>query len=151
MTEHSSTSIKTARILVYIGLIPFVIALLSSLLTDHSNLVLQSRFAIVIYAALILGCSGAIHWGVLLNAPDEQANWMFIVSIIPLGLSLITILTPYQYALGILFFSFIGLYQYEKKYLWNDFFPEWFQVLRTHITFSISAILLLIWIINLNK
>ena len=135
---------KTAKILGYAGLIPFItisIGCWISLpyLSDAIQLLIN-------YAAIILSFMGAIYWGVAIaniNASaDVQSNKHFIVSIIFALTAWLSLLLPEVLALVILQVGFIVLIVYDLKVVKLQGLPDWYMRMRKRLTIIVELCLI---------
>ena len=146
MNQQESTF--TARILGYLGLVPFLV---SSFLIW---LPLFHRFAVdslSIYAAVILTFIGGVHWGLAMqsfqdaNRPKNNGNHnQFIFSIIPSLLAWVAIVFFKPFALILLALCF-GLFWLVERSCYKQNLPSWYSQLRNHLTLIASLCIIIGW------
>lgn len=151
MKNGNQSLIKTARILGYLGLLPFTLGLLALWLTEDTAIQDLVIKAILYYCAVILTFISAIHWGYILN--NDQSSYdskIIIVSVLPSLLAWLLLQASSLIALTAFFFAFIGWQQYEERIKSILNFPEWFQKLRKQLSYTVAALILMVWLMSLN-
>jgi cation transport ATPase len=137
MSHLSEVFLKRAQWLGYLGLIPFIIAMVLMMLLDDTKFVAE---ALHNYAAIILTFVGAIHWGrALYNGNTTLMSFSVVASLIA-WFSLL--LTPSQGVLlaaaAFIAMLFIDRTLYHKM--------NWFKQLRTRLSVVVSASLVVSWL-----
>jgi hypothetical protein len=131
---------KTAKILGYSGLIPFVTFSIGSWLPlPYSPYAIQIQIA---YAAIILSFMGAIHWGVAMTSVDEQRSKYFIASVIPALTAWLALLMNEIPALVTLLAGFIVLIGFDWAVEKSQGLPDWYVPMRNILTFIVVLCLL---------
>ena len=135
---------KTANILGYAGLIPFIIFSVGCWIPlPYFSDVIQ---LLITYAAIILSFMGAIYWGVAIaniNASaNQQSNKHFLVSIIFALTAWLSLLLPEVIALVILQVSFIVLIAYDLKVVKLQGLPDWYMRMRKRLTLIVELCLI---------
>ena len=150
-TPAQQTWVKTAQILGYLGVLPFLFALLTLFIFD--NVLIHSRVinAVSLYSAVILTFVSAVHWGVILKADTGNQSKQLTISVLPSLIAWVLLLVPQQIALAGFFFCFIGWLQYEKINQQYMQLPDWYQLLRKQLSYIVAGLILLIWLVNLNS
>lgn len=131
-----------ARLLGYLGIVPFaVIALLMG--TDwYSRLSLSS--AMQAYAAIVLTFVGAIHWGRAMGSNDVQLQ---TYSVLPSLVGWFGTLLPSQQGLPLVALAFLLALLID----WQLYSTHaWFRRLRLQLTTTVSLLLVLGWDLSLR-
>lgn len=123
---------KTAKILGYAGLIPFVVFSVGCwvalpLVSDASQI-------LIAYAALILSFMGAVHWGVAMTYDEENRSKYFIASVIPVLAAWPALFAPETFAFIILIVGFILLIAYDWYVNKPQGLPDWYISMRNVLT-----------------
>lgn len=134
---------KTAKILGYAGLIPFITFTIASWMPLP-----YSTYAIHIllcYAAIILSFMGAIYWGVVMSG-EQPGSKYFIASVIPALLAWSALLMPTLFAFAILIVGFIALIVFDQAVEKSLKFPGWYipmrNILTSVVVLCLTAVLL---------
>ena len=131
---------KTAKILGYAGLIPFITFSIGCwiplpYISDAIQL-------LITYAAIILSFMGAIYWGVAIANTDASSNEPdsknFIASVIPALTAWLALLLPEIFALVILQVGFIVLITYDWFLKKSKKFPNWYFPMRVNLTIIVA-------------
>lgn len=130
---------KTAKLLGYAGLIPFVV--FSTGCWIALPLVSDARQILIAYAALILSFMGAIHWGIAMTYGDEPRSKYFIASVIPALVAWPALLLPEKLAFVILILGFILLIGYDWYVNESQGLPYWYIAMRNNLTVVVIACL----------
>jgi glutaredoxin len=125
----------------YVGLIPFVVALLGFAFGDDAR---QSYFArqFIAYGAVTLSFVGAVHWGRALGG-GHMAVMRMAVSILPALIGWAALLLPATRAAWLLLAAFILLRAWEASEPVAGTLPDWYRRLRTRLTLAVVALILL--------
>lgn len=146
--EESSASAAvadtTGRVLGYLGLLPFVGALLAMLVLPLA----LRQFALLgmmTYGAVVLSFIGAVHWGWTLAMRAERPGRRLAISVLPalVGWAAVpaTALVPTFMGIGVLMAAFVLWYAYERLGdAWTEF-PTWYRALRTQLTAGVLVLL----------
>ncbi len=142
---------RTAQIIGYLGLLPFATGLVALFLINDDSLFILITHLIVYYSAVIIVFVSAVHWGyVISNNNVSEHSRRIIISIIPSLLACIFLMLPTQTSLACFFFCFILWQKYEETIQAHIQFPDWYVLLRKHLSYTVAALLLLAWLICLN-
>jgi hypothetical protein len=121
-----------AQLLGYAGLIPFVAfsigAWVDMPFIDSPHFLLQS------YAAVILSFMGAIHWGMVISSPDNEAGAQLFVSVVPPLLGWFALMLPQVTGYSLLIVSFISLCFYDGAVSRKFALPPWYVPMRVVLT-----------------
>ena len=132
-TENTSTIPKTALLLGYGGLIPFVtLSLATWFLTSHW--LVQAHEALLLYASIILTFMGAIHWGVAMTRSAVPSNIDLSFSVIPALIAWFAFFTTQSINYVILYISFVGLCLIDSRGSKQGNLPGWYPKLRVPLT-----------------
>jgi len=125
----------------YVGLIPFVAALLGFVLSSDAR---QAYFAhqFIAYGAVILSFVGAVHWGVALGGGPMPVMRMSI-SILPALLAWAALLLPVPAAAWLLLAGFVALRAWEASPPVSGTLPGWYRSVRTHLTLAVGLLIVL--------
>ena len=131
---------KTAKLLGYAGLIPFIIFSIGSWF--QLPFISDSIYILTAYAAIILSFMGAIHWGIAMSRSEYQNGKYFIASVIP-GLSAwLALLLPQRYAITLLMIGFIALIIYDWSVEKPQRLPGWYIPMRNRLTLVVVMCLI---------
>lgn len=125
---------RTAAILGYAGLIPFVF----TALTIHGpwpEAALSARVFIA-YGAAILAFLGGIQWGLALTPGNEHPTERVVVGILPSLLAWLALLLPAATATIVLAAGFAALLLWERRRC-PGAGPAWYSGLRTRLTLAV--------------
>lgn len=153
MPDTSNTPwINTTKTLGYLGLVPFLLCLLALFFFDDSKIIALITKAIIFYSAIIITFVSAVHWGIVLQAVDgTHLPKLLIISILPSLIAWGLLFVPEKYALAGFFFCFIVWQQYEAHIQQDLNFPDWYLLLRKHLSYAVAGLILLIWLVNLSR
>lgn len=132
---------RMARILTYLGLIPFIgssVALFLALPGLNYSVILES------YSAVIASFLSGILWSVALFFPDKSPKYLLVLSNVLALLAWLSLLIPMVKMT--LFFQamiFICLFFVDSQLHQRSLIPEWFYTLRLRATVGVTTILLL--------
>jgi len=126
---------KTAKVLGYAGLIPFIILSIASWI--EIPYLDNTVYALIAYAAVILSFMGAIHWGLAMSKTDNKQSKYFIASVIPALAAWFSLLTTEFFSLIILLTGFILLISYDLAVGKSQGFPGWYIPMRIRLTFIV--------------
>lgn len=151
MDNEQKSFIKTAQILGYLGLLPFAAGLVAIFLVNDDSLFIKISNLIVYYAAIIIVFVSAVHWGyAIANKNINNRSRIIFISILPSLLALVCLMLPSHISLAAFFLSFIVWQKYEEAIHDNLQFPEWYTLLRKHLSYTVAALLLLTWLVCFN-
>jgi len=126
---------KTAKVLGYAGLIPFIILSIASWI--EIPYLDNAVYALITYAAIILSFMGAIHWGMAMSKTDNKQSKYFIASVIPALAAWFSLLFTAFFSLIILLTGFISLIIYDLAVEKTQAFPGWYIPMRIRLTFIV--------------
>jgi len=123
------TSKKTACLLGYLGLLPFVIPAIAIWFLSE-EIAIAMQISQMVYAALIVSFLGGVQWGYAVRRGDDAKSWQYIISVCPtLLMSLLQmfvgVIQPFQ-----LFLVFIGLLIVQAIIDHKVITEKWFVKLR---------------------
>ena len=138
---------KPAKILGLLGLLPFLIALFS---TINANLyfLLVSYFKIninelqIIYSTIILCFMSGTYWGISSNAKNQDAL-PYTLSILPTLYILSIHLYFDEYFLPLIGFGFILLIPIDIYFSKSKMAPNWWLLLRIPLSVTVFGILII--------
>lgn len=146
-TSHSIRIPKSALLPGLLGLIPFYLLALSSLLSLGLPPVI-ALLGLVTYGAVILSFVGAIWWGVAVNAPTGPGrSALFIWSVVPALIGWLATLTAPDISVlllsgGFLLQWILDAVLHRKR---PDLFAGWVFMLRSILTAGVLSALSLAW------
>jgi len=127
-----TTTRRTAWLLGLAGLLPFA----ASALGFHAAPEPWQGFAqgaLIAYGAVILGFLGAVHWGLALRAPPDEAAIgpaRLILGVMPALLAWVALLMPDVFGLSILALGLLGTAGLEQWAHGHGLVPGDYMVLR---------------------
>ncbi|WP_414039181.1 DUF3429 domain-containing protein [Acidithiobacillus sp. M4-SHS-6] len=131
-------SLRMARILGWAGTIPLIIA----------NFGVWKGYGLValtlgnMYAAIVLGFLGAIHWGLAMNRENAtDAPMMMIWSVIPALWGFFALWWSAPVALSLLILGFIAQWFADFRLNKRLDLPDWFLPLRSGLTAAVVSLL----------
>jgi len=138
---------KPAKILGFLGLLPFLIALFS---TINANLyfLLVSYFKIninelqIIYSTIILCFMSGTYWGISSNAKNQD-SLPYTLSILPTLYILGIHLYFDEYFLPLIGFGFILLIPIDIYFSKSKMAPKWWLLLRIPLSVTVFGILII--------
>ena len=140
---------RLAILLGYAGLIPFISGAIGIWITPTAWRA-DVLTALLHYAAVILACMGAIHWGLAMarERQDDAAHRQLGLSVLPalLGWLAISNGLPALLALALLISGFIGLYLADVHAVKLELAPRWYTALRKPLTAVVLISLLAAWL-----
>lgn len=141
--ERTSRFQKTAWILAFAGLIPFVLIPVTMLFINQDNALVAPAFNFFrTYSAIILSFLGGVRWGYSLrNEIDEPENFILTISVLPALVAWATLLMPQNYnvmTLMILLLAFCAHGAWDSLSASADKLPKWFSKLRVTITLIVA-------------
>ena len=129
-----------ARALGYGGLLPFV-ALAVAVFAGARPLGIDPLPWLAGYAATILSFVGAVHWGMVVGAPELPARGRYLAaSVVPALVAWVAIGLPAVAGLWLFVAGFLGWYGWERGTAWQHY-PGWYRQLRTALTATVSLTL----------
>ena len=142
--NHHFLSKRLAHQLGFFGLVPFVFLTLACWIA-HPEWLEGFVYAQSAYGIAILFFLGGIHWGVALTSPEltsVQIKRALFWGIVP---SVIAWASKVNFGFGffVLIFGFILSYQVDKRLYVTYQMPDWFLVLRRHLTITVVLALAL--------
>jgi len=126
------TTHRTAWLLGLAGLLPFAGSALAFFAAPESWAGLAEG-ALIAYGAVILSFLGAVHWGLALRAPVEEADWgpaRLLLGIVPALLGWVALLLPDVFALPLLALGMLGTAGAEQWARGKGLVPGDYLVLR---------------------
>ncbi|MDR7927677.1 DUF3429 domain-containing protein [Acidithiobacillus thiooxidans] len=131
-------SMRMARILGWAGIIPLILA----------NLGFWKGYGVValtlgnMYAAIILGFLGAIHWGLAMNREhSDDAPMLMMWSVIPALWGFFALWWSAPVALALLILGFIAQWFADYRINKRLNLPNWFLPLRSGLTAAVISLL----------
>lgn len=131
-------SMRMARILGWAGIIPLILA----------NLGFWKGYGVValtlgnMYAAIILGFLGAIHWGLAMNRDhSDDAPMLMMWSVIPALWGFFALWWSAPVALALLILGFIAQWFADYRINKRLNLPNWFLPLRSGLTAAVISLL----------
>jgi len=137
------TTHRTAWLLGLAGLLPFAGSALAFFAAPDSWAGFAEG-ALIAYGAVILSFLGAVHWGLALRAPAEEAGWgstRLLLGTVPALLGWVALLLPDIFALPLLALGILGTAGVEQWARGKGLVPGDYLLLRWVL--SISAALCL--------
>lgn len=133
----------------YGGVLPFAAGLVGVAASVPGEAAAAAH--LVAYGAVILSFIGAVHWGLALTSSGTGTPRLLGVSVVPALIGWVSLLLSVTVALPLLILSFAGLYLYERRFLWQTHFPDWYRTLRTHLTVAVTSLLAAAWALLLVR
>lgn len=132
--ESMKLSPRTARVLGYAGLIPFV----SAALAIHAPWpgAAASVQVFVAYGAAILAFLGGIQWGLALTPGIARATERVVIGVLPSLLAWLALLLPAPTAISVLAGGFAALLLWERRRC-PVARPAWYPGLRIRLTSTV--------------
>lgn len=131
-------SMRMAKILGWAGIIPLILA----------NLGFWKGYGVValtlgnMYAAIILGFLGAIHWGLAMNrGHSDDAPMLMMWSVIPALWGFFALWWSAPVALALLILGFIAQWFADYRINKRLNLPNWFLPLRSGLTAAVISLL----------
>lgn len=144
-------SIKLAKILTYLGALPFLFAAFLSLiqfinLTDFFGVSAalsgyKAKILMHTYAVVILSFLAGIQWSFSLNNPNSL-RFLLISNVLALSAWFSLVALASKIALTILLMGFICALLMDFMAHKNQFIPDWFWQLRKKISVIVCAAIL---------
>jgi hypothetical protein len=132
MREPSSPP-KTARLLSYAGLVPFLV-LSAALWFAAPSYTASISDALLRYAGIILAFIGAVHWGLAMASGTEAEDRQWVLSISPALIAWIAGFFPPEIHYSILYITFGGLCIIDSQSNKLGNLPDWYPRLRVPLT-----------------
>jgi len=122
---------KSACLLGYSGLIPFIVlAVIAALLDDETSI--QASRALLLYAAIILSFMGGVVWGRgLAGMRDKGLIASLVISVIPALVAWIGAVIGGTTGAALCCFGLLALVVHDIR---TKALPAWFRRLRIHLT-----------------
>ena len=146
----NSSCPRTALILGYAGLIPFVVSILFIVL--GIDFIVDPFKLLMYYGALILSFVGAVSWGfATLNVTKENniQEYLLLWSVIPALLAFFALLINQTLGFFFLIFGFILAFVVDRKVGKILSVPSWYLFLRLRLTILVTSCLFVGLIKNL--
>lgn len=127
-----STTRRTAWLVGLAGLLPFAASALAFFAAPDSWSGLAEG-ALIAYGAIILSFLGAVHWGLALRAPVEEAamgSARLVLGVVPALIGWLALLLPDVFALPILALAILGTAGMEQWARGKGLVPGDYLVLR---------------------
>ena len=134
--DSAKLSPRTAGVLGYAGLIPFVLAALA-LHGPWPGAALAAQVFIA-YGATILAFLGGIQWGLALSPGSQRATERAVVGVLPSLVAWLALLVPASTATTLLAAGFAALLLWERGRR-PVAGPPWYPRLRTRLTLAVLA------------
>jgi hypothetical protein len=130
-----------AQLLGYAGLIPFIALSIGTWV--ELPIIQRPHYLLQAYAAVILSFMGAVHWGMVISVPSEEARAQLFASVVPPLLGWIALMLPQVIAYSLLTLSFIGLCFYDGIVSRKSALPSWYVPMRVVLTSIVVLCLVL--------
>lgn len=143
MTEHSEP--RPARLLGYLGLLPFVSGAVAIWIAAPGPAALAER-ALLAYAAVILTFMGAVHWGLAMHSAHLARDRQLALSVVPALIAWVTLLLPPLGAYPVMLFSFAVLNAADRRAVAAGAAPAWYPSLRLPLTVAVVTSLGVAWL-----
>ncbi len=125
------------------GLIPFI-APVAALWLGPAEWRDLAWLALHAYAAVILGFTGAVHWGAALREGDAGRLWRAMGwSVVPALLAWVALLLPHSQGVALLLLGFAAQYAMDRRAVATGWLPDWYGRLRRVLTAGVTACLAL--------
>lgn len=134
--DSATLSPRTAGVLGYAGLIPFVVAALM-LHGPWPGTALAAQVFIA-YGAAILAFLGGIQWGLALSPASEHPTERAVVGVLPSLVAWLALLVPASTATIVLAGGFAALLVWERARC-TVTGPPWYAALRARLTLVVLA------------
>jgi hypothetical protein len=134
--DSAKLSPRTARVLGYAGLIPFVLAAL--MIHGPGPGAALAAQVFVAYGATILAFLGGIQWGLALSPDSEHPTERAVVGVLPSLVAWLALLVPTATATIVLAGGFAALLLWERARSPVTGTP-WYAGLRARLTLAVLA------------
>lgn len=136
--DTDSQAVRTARMLGYAGLIPFVCLSLwlYAIAPDHEwhdGTILL----LLAYGAVVLSFLGGVRWGLALNRGDEGGALEYGLSVVPSLIGWLSVAMPVPYAFGVLAVAFAAHGAWDALAVHAERAPAWYGNLRSILTAAV--------------
>jgi hypothetical protein len=134
-TEHPDPLRRTARLLGYGGLIPFLVLAPASVLDAHHGLAWSD--ALFAYGAVILSFVCALHWGFAMALPgldDRQRVRTMLWSVVPSLMAWPALMLVPMEAAVLLVLGFVLHYVQDRRLARHATLPDWYLPMRLQLT-----------------
>ena len=145
--------IKLAKVLTYLGALPFLFAAFISLSPymslpeflggDIAYAGFKAKALMHSYGVVILSFLAGIQWGICLYN-DKQTKLLLISNILAIMAWLSLMAFASKFALSILLLGFIVALLADRKTYMNQLIPDWFWLLRKKISAIVCLALLVV-------
>ena len=136
---------RPARLLGYLGLLPFIGGALAIWVAD-AGLSARASQALLYYAAVILSFMGAVHWGLAMHADYPGRDRQLAMSVLPALVAWGSLMLPAVAAFPILLVSFAVLNAADRQAAIGGAAPAWYPSLRMPLTIVVIVCLGLAWL-----
>lgn len=134
---------RPARVLGYLGLIPFVAG---ALLMWVPPLAILAERAVLSYGAVILSFMGAVHWGLAMHSTHPARDRQLALSVLPALVAWVALLLPPLAAFPVLIVSFTALNAVDRQAVAMGAAPRWYPTLRFPLTVIVVVCLGVAWL-----
>ncbi len=142
MNEITKQSVpKSALILGYLGLIPFIVLSISLWIVQVEYYVTVEN-ALLTYAAIILSFMGAIYWGAAINNSANPEKTLLILGVIPALIAWFASLAGPLIQYSVFYIAFSGLCVIDSFTVKNGALPSWYPRLRIPLTIVVILCLI---------
>lgn len=131
---------QTARILGFLGLIPFLLGGLGVWVTTFGDLRFALPIMVLAYGALIASFLGGVRWGAAMqnNRADSQPRHL-VMAIMPSLVALMAFLLPLPQAFGLLIILFTAQAVLDVTASDNGDLQAWYKPLRLWLSIIACA------------
>ncbi len=143
MTEHAEP--RPARLLGYLGLLPFVGGAVAVWVAAPGPAALAER-ALLAYAAIILSFMGAVHWGLAMHSGHPARDRQLALSVVPALIAWVTLLLPPLAAFPVMLLSFAALNAADWRAVEAGAAPAWYPSARLPLTVAVVTSLGVAWL-----
>ena len=136
---------RPARLLGYLGLLPFLAGTLAMWLAPP-DLVAKASRALLYYGAVILSFMGAVHWGLAMHGDYPGRDRQLAMSVLPALVAWGALMLPAFAAFPILLVSFSVLNAADRRAVAVGAAPAWYPLFRMPLTIIVVVCLGAAWL-----
>lgn len=136
------TAQGAAKLLSYLGLIPFIVGAVMAWATGGETRG-WALGAVMVYAAVILSFIGAVHWGrIVTDPPSEPAAPTWLAwGVVPSLLGWVAVLLPLAVGLPLMIAGFVAAWAVDRWAGAVGILPGWYGTMRTWLSVIVSLAL----------